>query len=84
MLVSGPSTPHTESSPQAPRNVETRILDDCPVMIALTETYAVVTFRQVGGMADYAAFVGTDPVFHGWVRDVFLYYWELGKRIPTR
>lgn len=82
MLISVPSLPHTENSSPAPKNVETRVLDDCPVMIALTEKDAVVTFRQVGGRADYAAFVGNDPVFHVWVRDVFLYYWERGKRGP--
>ena len=84
MLISGPRLPHTENLPQVPRNVETRILDDCPVMIALTESDAVVTLCQVGGRTDYAAFVGNNPVFHEWVRDVFLYYWEMGKRIPTR
>jgi predicted transcriptional regulator len=84
MLISGPHFPHTENLLQVPRNVETRVLNDCPVMIALTEGDAIVTFRQVGGRADYAAFVGNDPVFHEWVRDVFLYYWEMGKRIPTR
>ena len=83
MLISGPNLPHTENSSQAPRNVETRVLDDCPLMIALTERDAVVAFRQVGGRADYTAFVGNDLAFHEWVRDVFLYYWELGKRTPA-
>jgi len=84
MLISGSRFPSAAGLPQAPRNVETRALGDCPVMIALTERDAVVAFRQVGGKADYAAFVGNDPVFHDWVRDVFLYYWERGKRIRTR
>lgn len=83
MLISGPDIPHTQGSSRAPQNVETRVLDDCPVVIALTETDAVVTFCQVGGRVDYASFVGNDPVFHGWVRDVFLYYWELGKRLSA-
>lgn len=64
--------------------METRVLNDCPVMIALTERDAVLAFRRVGGKVDYAAFVGNDPVFHDWIRDVFLYYWELGKRILMR
>jgi len=67
-----------------PKNVETRVVDDCPVMIALTEKDAVVSFRQVGGVADYAAFVGDDRAFHDWARDVFLFYWELGKRLSVR
>ena len=83
MIVSGPNLPLRENVLGAPRNAETRVLGDCPVILALTEREAVVAFRQLGGKADYAAFVGYDPVFHDWVRDVFLYYWELGKRIPT-
>jgi predicted transcriptional regulator len=84
MIISGPHLPPTRDFPEAPRNVEIRALDDCPVMIALTEIDAVVALRQVGGKADYTAFVGSDPVFHDWVRDLFLYYWEQGKRIPAR
>ena len=83
MLISGPYIPPKGKVLEAPRNAEIRTLDHCPVMIALTERDAVVAFRQIGGRADYAAFVGDDPAFHEWVRDVFLYYWGLGKRIST-
>jgi len=80
MLISGSRVPTSESLPMAPKNVETRVLTDCPVMIALTEKDAVVAFRLVGGKEDYAAFAGGDQVFHDWVRDLFLYYWDRGKR----
>jgi hypothetical protein len=28
-------------------------------------------------------FAGKDPVFLGWVKDLFNYYWEKGKSILT-
>ena len=84
MVVSGRRSHLPEKVPPVPKNVETRVVDDCPVMIALTEKDAIVSFRQVGGAADYAAFVGDDRAFHDWARDVFLYYWELGKRLSAR
>jgi hypothetical protein len=80
MLISGPRVPTSESAPVTPKNVETRVLTDCPVMIALTEKDAVVAFRLVGGKEDYAAFAGGERVFHDWVRDLFLYYWGRGRR----
>jgi predicted transcriptional regulator len=83
MLTSGPRLPTSGDVQKTPRNVETRVLADCPVMIALTEKDAVVAFRQVGGRADYAAFIGSDLVSHDWVRDLFLHYWEKGKRTLT-
>jgi regulator of sigma D len=27
-------------------------------------------------LLDYADFFGSDPAFHNWVKDLFLYYWE--------
>lgn len=84
MIISGTLPPPKENIIEEPRNAEIRVLGDCPVIIALTERDAVVALRQTGGKVDYAGFVGDDPVFHDWVRDVFLYYWGLGKRIPTR
>ncbi|HUK80284.1 MAG TPA: hypothetical protein VLU91_06445 [Nitrososphaerales archaeon] len=83
MVVSGRRSHLSEKVVPVPKNVETRVVDDCPVMIALTEKDVVVSFRQVGGVADYAAFVGDDRAFHDWTRDVFLYYWELGKRLSA-
>jgi predicted transcriptional regulator len=62
--------------PGTPKNVEIRGLADLPAIIALTEKMGGVCFRQIGGRMDYAGFFGDDPVFHKWVKDLFLYYWE--------
>lgn len=64
-----------------PENIEWRGLSDIPVTIVLTEKEAGITFPLIGGKADYAAFIGDDPVFYGWVKDLFLYYWEKGSRV---
>lgn len=61
-----------------PQNIEWRGLSDIPVTIVLTEKEAGICFPLVGGKADYAAFIGDDPAFLNWVRDLFLYYWERG------
>ena len=66
--------------PGMPKNVETRGLSDLPGIIALTEEMAGICFRQIGGRMDYSGFFGSDPVFHNWVKDLFMYYWEKGKR----
>lgn len=66
--------------PATAQNVELRGLSDIPAIIAVTEKEAVVCFRFVNGRADYAGFSGKDPIFLNWVKDLFLYYWEKGKR----
>ncbi|HVP17160.1 MAG TPA: hypothetical protein VMT42_07320, partial [candidate division Zixibacteria bacterium] len=69
------------ATPQAiTKNVEGRSLPDLPAIVVLTEKAAGVCFRQVGGRVDYAGFFGDDPTFHNWVKDLFLYYWDKGKR----
>jgi hypothetical protein len=66
--------------PGTPKNVETRGLSDLPGIIALTEEMAGICFRHIGGRFDYEGFFGSDPIFHGWVKDLFMYYWEKAKR----
>ena len=61
--------------------IEWRCFEDLPVNIVLTEKEAGISFCLVGGKADYVGFAGKDPVFLGWVKDLFCYYWEKGKRV---
>jgi predicted transcriptional regulator len=67
-------------SPVVMKNLEMRTLTDLPALVVLTEKEGGVCFRQVGGKVDYAGFFGEDPAFLSWVKDLFLYYWERGKR----
>ncbi len=62
------------------KNIEARSLSEIPAIVVLTEKRAGICFRQVGGRVDYAGFFGKDPTFLNWVKDLFLYYWEKGKR----
>ncbi len=68
------------NQPPTPKNVEGRGLPDLPAIVVLSEKEAGICFRQVGGRVDYAGFFGKDPTFHNWVKDLFLYCWERGKR----
>ncbi len=66
--------------PELARTLEIRSLPDLPAMVVLTEKEAAVCFRQLDGRMDYAGFFGKEPTFHNWVKDLFLYYWNKGKR----
>jgi predicted transcriptional regulator len=73
--------PDSQLPPKIAQNIEWRGLSDMPVNIVLTEKEAGISFRLIGGRADYAGFLGKDPIFINWVKDLFLYYWEKGTRI---
>ena len=73
--------PKESPPPEVARGSEIRIVDSLPVNILMTEKWAGLSFCLVGGRADYAGFRGEDPVFLNFVKDLFLYYWEKGKRI---
>ena len=62
------------------QNIENRTLSDVPAVFVLTEKEAVICFPLIGGRADYAGFSGKDPIFLNWVKDLFLYHWDKGKR----
>jgi predicted transcriptional regulator len=61
-------------------NFENRTICDVPVILAVTEKDATLCFRFLDGRVDYASFSGSDPMFLNWVKDLFLYYWNKGKR----
>jgi predicted transcriptional regulator len=66
--------------PEISEMFEIRSLPDIPAIIALTEKEAAICFRLIGGKMDYTGFYGKEPIFIDWVRDLFLYYWDKGKR----
>ncbi len=73
---------HAASSTQSPpsavsRSFEVRNIDDIPAIVLLNESTAAFGLRLINGKLDYTAFFGIDPVFHRWVKDLFLYYWQL-------
>jgi len=69
------------SASRAPmQNIDVKGLPDLPALIGINEKEAIVGLRFVGGRVDYASFYGRDPISLNWVRDLFLYYWDKGKR----
>ena len=80
MLIPESHLQAAKTQPVPPQNVELRVLPSVPAIIGITEKEATICFRFIGGRMDYAGFSGKDPTFLNWVKDLFLYYWEKGKR----
>lgn len=77
-LGSIPGARPSQSPPIAvSRGFEVRNLDDIPAIVLLNENMAAFSLRSVNGKLDYTGFFGKDPVFHQWVKDLFLYFWQL-------
>lgn len=81
-LVPERRLPVGSGPPGTTQAIEARGLSDIPAIVALTEREAGVMFRFVGGRADYAGFFAKDPSSLNWTKDLFLYYWDKGKRSP--
>jgi len=66
----------------AEERIERRYLPHIPVGIGVTEKDAFVVFESVKGNLDYTGFVGSDPRFLKWARDLYLCEWERAR--PTK
>lgn len=75
--------PTGSGPPGTAQDFEARILPDIPVIIVLTEKETGVFFHFIGGRADYAGFLAKDSRSLNWTKDLFLYYWDKGKRSLT-
>jgi predicted transcriptional regulator len=60
---------------------EWRSSEELPANFCMNEREAGISFSYIDGRVDYTSFIGTDPLFIGWVRDLFLYYWDRGSRL---
>lgn len=58
-----------------------RILHSIDVRIVMTENEAMCSLPLMDGKIDYTSFIGKDPKFHKWCKDIFLYYWEKAKPV---
>jgi predicted transcriptional regulator len=70
-----------EKVPEIKGILEKRVIPVIPATLVLNEKFAGVNLLSVDGRADNAVFYGKDPAFLTWATDLFLYYWEQGKRI---
>jgi predicted transcriptional regulator len=83
-LGSIPGAQTNQSPPFAvSRGFEVRNLNDIPAIVLLNENMAAFSLRSLNGKLDYIGFFGKDPIFHSWVKDLFLYYWQLGQAYVT-
>jgi predicted transcriptional regulator len=73
--------PSSTSPSPSVKNLEIRGISELPAIVVLTDKEGAICFRQVGGRVDYAGFFGNDPAFLNWVKDLFEYYWNMGKRV---
>ncbi len=56
-----------------------RTLLSLDIRIVMTENEAMCSFPLMDGRIDYTSFIGEDPKFHKWCKDVFLHYWEKAR-----
>jgi hypothetical protein len=73
--------PNEITIPGLAQVAEIRSMEDLPFNVAMSEKEAGISFQFVDGRVDYVSFVGKDPVFLNWVKDLFLYYWDKGNRL---
>lgn len=62
------------------QKVERRYLPEVFGILVVTEKEGGISLPLVNGRADYSGLIGKDPAFLKWISDLFLYYWEKGKR----
>jgi predicted transcriptional regulator len=75
--------PPPESKSMKEMGIQVRVLDDVRIILALTEKDSGVLFPGVDGKIDYSTGIsGSEPGVHGWIKDLFEYYWN--KATPIR
>jgi predicted transcriptional regulator len=85
VILSETAMPPDSKSPipsTTPR-VQKKVLPKVDVVIVMTEKVAAFCLPNRSGRIDYRGFGGTDPKFHKWCKDLFLYYWEKAKPIGS-
>ncbi len=63
-------------------NIQARHLDEVRVRMYMTESeVAILALPKREGEVDVLGFHSRDPVFHGWCRDLYEYYWGQAKQL---
>jgi len=53
-----------------------RILPKLDLRMMITDKEAMCSLPSLNGKPDYTSFIGKDPRFHSWCKDLYMYYWE--------
>jgi len=69
--------------PSTTPGVQKRVLPKVDVVIVMTEKVAAFCLPNRSGRIDYTGFGGSDPKFHKWCKDLYLYYWEKAKPVTS-
>ena len=65
-------------------NMDYRYLDEITIRLFLSEKeVSLLSFPKIDGEVDTLGFASTDPIFHGWCKDLFEYYWDRGRTKTT-
>ena len=73
-----------ENVPDVKGIIEKRVIANIPLILIINEKCAGINMLSIDGRADNVIFFGRDPALLKWANDLFLYYWEQGKRVyPT-
>jgi predicted transcriptional regulator len=69
-----------ESLPEMKGAFEKKVIPLIPATLVMNEKIAGINLLSIDGRGDNAIFYGNDPKLLRWATDLFLYYWEQGKR----
>jgi predicted transcriptional regulator len=72
-IIPSPNSPFLKDPRRTLQNIDIRII--------MNEKEAMCSFPLMNGNVDYTSFIGKDPKFHKWCKDVFLHYWEMSNPI---
>lgn len=70
-----------ENVPEVKGMIEKRVIANIPLILIINEKSAGINMLSIDGRADNAIFFGGDPALLKWASDLFLFYWEQGKRL---
>ena len=69
-----------ENMPELKNVFEKRVILAIPAILIINEKSAGINILSIDGRSDNAIFYGKDPKILKWANDLFLYFWEQGKR----
>ena len=62
------------------RNFEKRVVPTIPAIMLINEKLAGISILSTDKRGDSMVLYGNDPKLLKWADDLFLYFWEQGKR----
>ena len=81
MLFDESCSKYYEDVPEVKGIIEKKVITMIPLILIINEKGAGINMLSVDGRADNVIFFGSDVSLLTWANDLFLYYWEQGKRL---